>query len=238
VRRRDFIKAIAGSTVWPFAARAQQAAIPVIGFLGTASAAPFAHYLAGFRQGLRETGHVEGDNVAIEFRWAEGHYDRVPALAADLAQRQVAVIVTVGGELSALAAKAATTTIPIVFNSGGDPVKAGLVASLARPGGNATGVKSANSIDLSSKALYQSAPARSTRSVCTASSVRWRSGHRATPLSSRCTIFLLVPVPTPLVSRRTIQRFDRSRSATRRAIAADASSGIGNTELTLISPST
>ena len=140
MRRRDFIKAIAGSTVWPFAARAQQAAIPVIGFLGTASAAPFAHYLAGFRQGLRETGHVEGHNVAIEFRWAEGHYDRVPALVADLAQRQVAVIVTVGGEVSALAAKAATTTIPIVFNSGGDPVKAGLVASLARPGGNATGV--------------------------------------------------------------------------------------------------
>ena len=122
VRRRDFIKAIAGSTaVWPFAARAQQAAIPVIGFFGTASAAPFAHYLAGFRQGLRETGHVEGHNVAIEFRWAEGHYDRVPALAADLAQRQVAVIVTVGGEVSALAAKAATTTIPIVFNSGGGP---------------------------------------------------------------------------------------------------------------------
>ena len=141
MRRRDFIKVVAGSTVaWPFAARAQQAAIPVIGFLGTASAAPFAHYLAGFRQGLKETGHVEGQNVAIEFRWAEGHYDRVPALAAELASRKVAVIVTVGGEVSALAAKAATTTIPIVFNSAGDPVKVGLVAGLARPGGNATGV--------------------------------------------------------------------------------------------------
>jgi putative ABC transport system substrate-binding protein len=141
VLRRDFVRAIAGVTaVWPFAARAQQATIPVIGFLGTASAAPFARYLAGFRQGLKEMGYVEGQNVEIEFRWAEGNYERVPALAAELARRPVAVIVTVGGEVSAFAAKVATTTIPIVFNSGGDPVKGGLVASLARPGGNATGV--------------------------------------------------------------------------------------------------
>lgn len=114
--------------------------MPVVGFLGTASAAPFAHLLASLRRGLQETGFVEGRNAAIEYRWAEGQYDRVPALAADLVRRQVAVIVTVGGETSAAAARAATATIPIVFNVGTDPVRLGLVASLARPGGNATGV--------------------------------------------------------------------------------------------------
>jgi putative ABC transport system substrate-binding protein len=112
----------------------------VIGFLHVASAVPFAHLIEDFRQGLKQTGYTEGQNVAIEFRWAEGRYDRLPALAADLVRRQVAVIVTVGGEPSALAAKAATKTIPIVINVGSDPVKAGLVASLARPGGNITGL--------------------------------------------------------------------------------------------------
>ena len=114
--------------------------MPVVGFLSTASPGPFAHLLAGFRQGLQETGFVEGRNLAVEYRWADGQYDRVPALVADLVRRQVAVLVTVGGEVSATAAKAATATIPIVFNTGTDPVKRGLVASLARPGGNATGV--------------------------------------------------------------------------------------------------
>jgi putative tryptophan/tyrosine transport system substrate-binding protein len=140
VKRREFITLLGGVAAWPLVAHSQQPAMPVVGFLRTASAYPFAHLLAGLRRGLQETGFIEGRNVAVQYRWAEGQYDRVPALAADLVRRQVAVIVTVGGETSARAAIAATTTIPIVFNTGADPVKLGLVTSLARPGGNATGV--------------------------------------------------------------------------------------------------
>jgi putative tryptophan/tyrosine transport system substrate-binding protein len=141
MRRRDLIAGLgAMAAAWPFALRAQQKAMPVVGFLGPTSPGPSAPRLAGFHQGLGETGYAEGQNLAIEYRWAEGSYDRLPVLAADLVGRKVDVIVTQGASVGALAAKSATLTIPIVFVSGGDPVADGLVASLARPGGNVTGV--------------------------------------------------------------------------------------------------
>src|SRR5262249_41275581 len=136
IGRRDFITLLGGAVAaWPLAARAQQSAIPVVGYFSARSPESDVPMLAAFREGLKEAGYTEGRNVAIEFRWGLGQYDRLPALAEDLVTRRVAVIVTSGGEPSALAAKAATTTIPIVFVSGGDPVQAGLVASLNRPGG-------------------------------------------------------------------------------------------------------
>jgi putative ABC transport system substrate-binding protein len=137
MRRRDFVRAIVGSaTTWPLTARAQQ---PVIGFLNNLSSDAIANRLAAFREGLNELGYVEGQSVAIEFRWAEGRYDRLPVMAADLAHRQVEAIVACATP-SAVAAKGATSTIPIIFGVGGDPVKFGLVKSVARPDGNATGV--------------------------------------------------------------------------------------------------
>src|SRR5262245_26006325 len=137
LRRRDLITLIGGAVAWPFAARAQQPAMPVIGFLNGQSPGPFAHLLAGFHRVLNAAGFVEGRNVAIEYRWGEGRADRVPALAAELVQRKVDVIVATGGAHNAV--KAATSSIPIVCTFGSDPVKSGLVASINRPGGNLTG---------------------------------------------------------------------------------------------------
>ena len=141
MRRRDFIKVLAGSAVvWPLAARAQQRAFAAVGLLSSRSPAVDTPLIAVIRQGLNEAGFVEGQNIALDYRWADGQYDRLVGLAADLVRQQVAVIVTLGGDASALAAKAGTATIPIVFATGSDPVRTGLVTNLHRPGGNITGV--------------------------------------------------------------------------------------------------
>ena len=140
MRRRDLAIVLCGGLLSARPLRAQQKTIPVIGWLSGSSVGPYASIMAAFRQGLSETGYVEGQNVAIEYRWAEGRYDRLPELAADLVGRKVSVIVTQGGNFPALAAKNATSAIPIVFLAGSDPVRAGLVASFNRPGGNLTGI--------------------------------------------------------------------------------------------------
>jgi putative ABC transport system substrate-binding protein len=144
MQRRQFICVIGAAAAWPLPVRAQQPATPMIGYLEAGSPASVAKLILKFRQGLAETGYVEGQNVSIEFRWGEGHHETLPSLAADLVSRRVAIIVATGGEVSAVAAKGATTAIPIVFDTSRDPVELGLVASLNRPGGNTTGVNQLN----------------------------------------------------------------------------------------------
>ena len=166
--RRAFISLVgSAAVVRPIAARAQQAPLPVIGFLGSTSPDKYAIRMQAFRRGLKDAGYVEGQNVAIEFRWAEGRYERLPGLAAELAQRRVTVIASAGGATSALAAKAATSTIPVVFETAADPIKLGLVASLNRPGGNVTGVSNQN-VEIGSKrleVLHELLPAATTIAV-------------------------------------------------------------------------
>ena len=152
IGRRELLAALGCAAAWPLAARAQQAAMPDIGFMHSASPGPYEPYVAGFRQGLTELGYVEGRNLTLDYRWAEGHFERLPSLATALVQRGVSVIVAAGGNVSVLAARAATSTIPIVFPGVDDPVKLGIVASFSRPGGNATGVSLFNAV-LGSKRL-------------------------------------------------------------------------------------
>jgi putative ABC transport system substrate-binding protein len=152
IGRRELIAVLGSAAAWPLAARGQQPAMPVVGLVGGGGGDISTRYVTAFRKGLNETGTIEGQNATVEYHWLEGQYERLPSLMADLVRRRVAVIATPGSNPAALAAKAATTTIPIVFGVGEDPVKLGLVASLARPGGNATGINIFN-VEIATKRL-------------------------------------------------------------------------------------
>ena len=180
IRRRQFIGALGGAAVaWPFAARAQQPAMPVIGLLSPVSASDFTYQLEAFRRGLAENGYVEGRNVAIEYRWAEGRYDRLPELAADLVRRHVTVIAALGSSAPGHAAMEATSASPIVFQTGGDPVEDGLVASLNRPGGNITGVSRMNvATDSKRLELLHAAVPKATVIACLVNTTSPRSGSQ------------------------------------------------------------
>jgi putative tryptophan/tyrosine transport system substrate-binding protein len=214
LKRREFITLVGGAGVaWPLAARAQQGALPVIGFLNAGSAAPFEQYIEGFRQGLSETGYVDGRDVAIDFRWAEGRYDRLPTLAADLVQRRVALIVVSGGAVSASAAKAATLTIPIIFVIGDDPVKTGLVSSLSRPGGNLTGM---------------------TLFISTLMAKRFELLHEMLPASSDIAVMVNPKNPNAEADTNEIQRAARSRGQVLRVIDASTENEIDSAFQTLV----
>ena len=207
MRRRDFIPLIGSVAAWPLAARAQQQAMPVVGFMSARSPSEAASDLAAFRQGLGQTGYFEGKNVTIEYHWAEGHYDRLPAMAAELVARQVAVIAAVGGEPSGLAAKAATNTIPIVCTLGGDAVKAGLVTQLNRPGGNITGL---------------------TVSVADLGPKRLELTHQLVPNASAVTVLINPKYSAGLVEARDVEAGARSLGLQITVLEASSESEIDN----------
>jgi putative tryptophan/tyrosine transport system substrate-binding protein len=213
MRRRSLLMLLGGTAVWAIPALAQHRQMPVIGYLSPESPEPFASRVAAFREGLAETGYVEDRNVAIEFRWAEGQYDRLPALATDLVDRRVDVIVAPGGAPVALAAKSATETIPIVFEMGGDPVALGVVNSLSRPGGNLTGVSSLN-VEVSRKRLefmHEVSPSATLFAVV----VNPTSPTARSQLNSLQTAAAALGVQLQVLNASTEQEFDTAFEAVR-----------------------
>ncbi len=231
MRRRDFVAAVGGAAAWPLLARAQQA-MPAVGFLRSTALADAAHLVTAFRLGLKEAGFVEGQNVAIEFRSAEDRNDRLPALVADLLRRKVAAIV--GDTPSALAAKAATTTVPIVFATGSDPVRDGLVASLNRPGGNVTGVVFFNAV-LGGEATGTAAPARAqgdnNRHARESEHSQYRGGatrRAGRSASGRAATRLFSMLAAPTTSTQPLQRSSSAAPVRCSSVLARSSTPIGN----------